>query len=694
MIIVFFLSKAIYSQIPINGFCQFDAFSIDKGYSSIFPLIYNNDSYTDLLIYNPELKKITSLAGEKNGSFTKSGVYKVPYQITCIRGLEDRSSKLKRYAFISRQNMRAGIYSFTTGGRPYLTNSIKFNSYPGSISAADINRSGTDEFLVSGSSFDGLSIISQSGGNLKENKIISNTSFSDAVFADLNNDGYPDIAAFDIIKNSLVFLYNKGGNKFKEVRSINMDQPIHSLHAVDLNLDNYPDLVYTQGNSINIIYGDFASAYNTTATINTRFYPDQIIFGDFNRNGKIDIAYINYEEGILSIIYAKNDQGFYPETIYLKKDGLRDIIPYYSKFINGIATVSLNGAIFTLKSMISISGNVDISIGANPSAISAFDAGNDGINDICFIDNYNPSLDLIVRNAEGIPDAFYSYPAYDKYTSTLVDDTEPHIKLFYCFSRGKRLIEIYKIDFSKNSVEKISIYSPGEIEDLKIQRTNNNFDNIYIAFKQKSRLGLCIMEYRDYRYTEADYFNVAADVYSASITSINEPGLIYWEKAQNGATLNKISIMNGSISSNRLFNFSEGRVSSIYSFTGDLFNNDKDASISFIHAENKNYITISNYRSTYIINAFEIPDFSLIDNSQQLYFGGIRSNSLKKLFIYSPVNQSISRIDLINKGKDIVIPHLAEANDAGSYFIKRMSTRNYHVVYTDTLNNCITIKQL
>jgi len=58
------------------------------------------------------------------------------------------------------------------------------------------------------------------------------------------------------------------------------------------------------------------------------------------------------------------------------------------------------------------------------------------------------------------------------------------------------------------------------------------------------------------------------------------------------------------------------------------------------------------------------------------------------------VNQSISRIDLINKGKDIVIPHLAEANDAGSYFIKRMSTRNYHVVYTDTLNNCITIKQL
>ena len=421
------------------------------------------------LLYSPDQKKVISLAGEKNGSFIKSGDYKIPYQITSIKGLNEKDSKIKHYAFISRQNMRAGVYAFTSGGRAYLTNSIKFNSYPENISIADVNKNGSNQFLISGPSFDGLSIISQINGTLKEKKIVSKSSFSNAVFTDLSNDGYPDIAAFNIINNSLVFYYNQGENKFKQVRTIKMDQPIYSLHAVDLNLDNYPDIMYTEGKSINIIYGDFASAYNNKTVINTRFYPDQIITGDFNRDGKIDIAYLNYEQGILSIIYAKNDQGFYPEIIYMKKDGLRSIIPYYSKFINGIASLSLNGSIFTEKNLLSISGNVNISVGADPSAITSFDDGNNGINDICYIDSYNPSLDLIVRNSDGIPSTFYSYPLFDNYNDILVDNVEPRTKTFYCFSRGKKLIEILKIDFNHNNVEKSSVYSPGVIEDLKIQ---------------------------------------------------------------------------------------------------------------------------------------------------------------------------------------------------------------------------------
>ena len=84
----------------------------------------------------------------------------------------------------------------------------------------------------------------------------------------------------------------------------------------------------------------------------------------------------------------------------------------------------------------------------------------------------------------------------------------------------------------------------------------------------------------------------------------------------------------------------------------------------------------------------------MIAGPKQLFFGETRYNGLKKLFVYSPGNNSVSRIDFINKGKDIVIPHLIDADNADYYFIKKMSSRNYHLVYTDTLNNCITIKQL
>ena len=694
MFIVFFLSKEIYPQIPINGFCQFSNFSVEKGFNSVLSLNFNNDSYTDLLLYSPEQKKVVSLSGEKNGGYLKSGIYKIPYAINSMKSLGDKDSKLKRYAFISRGNMRAGIYSITSTGRPYLTNTIKFDSYPGNISLADVNKNGNYEILVSGPSFNGLSIVSQSEGRMKEKKVVANESFSDAIFTDLSNDGYPDIAAFNQINNSLEFFYNEGGNNFKLVRSIKTDQPIHSLRSVDLNLDNYPDLIYTEGKTINIIYGDFASAYNNKTTIGTKFYPDQIISGDFNRDGIIDIAYLNCREGILSIIYAKNEHEFYPEITYLKKDGLQNIIPYYSKFINGIVSISINGNLFTEKNLPSVSGDVNISIGINPSAISTFDYANNGINDICYIDSCNPSLDIIIRNSDGIPSTFYSYPLYDDFSDIIVDNADPREKSFYCYARGKRLIEILKIDFSRNSVEKNSVYSPGNIEDLKIQKTDNNFDNIYVAFKNNSMLGLSILEYRNFRYAVANYSNLASDVYCSSITLSNGPGIIYWQKSPKGATLNKISIANGTIVSNRLSTFSGGTVSSVYSFTGDLFNNDKDASISFLQAENVSYITVSNFKSNVVVNSRELPDYTKVDSPAQLFFGETRLNGLKKLFIYSPKDNSLNRIDFINKGKDIVTPRLVQAEDVKSYFIKKMSSRNFHLVYTDKLNNCITIKQL
>ncbi len=694
LLILFFLSEEIFPQIPINGFCQFKSYNIEKGFGSLFTLNYNNDSYTDLVLYNPEQKKILSLAGKANGNFGMKNFSNVPYEITNIHSMIERNRKIKRYAFISRQNMRAGIYSFTSGGRAYLSNVIKLKSYPGNISTADINKNGTDELLVSGSGFDGLSLIYQTNSGLKEKKIIKNISFSNSVFADLSNDGYPDIAAFNVLNNSLSFFYNDGNGKFNKVRSIKFDQPIHSLRSVDMNLDNYTDLLYVKGNSINIIYGDSVSSYNNTISIPTKYYPDQIITGDFNRDGKIDLAYANYKEGILSVIFAKNEFSFYPETIYFKKNELKDIKPYYSKFINGIIALSSNGEIFTITNLPSITDNVNISLGVAPSAISFFDDGNNGINDICYIDNFTTSLNLIIRNNSGIPTLFYTYPLFENHSNIVVDNAEPRIKTFFCFSLNKKLIEILKINFGSNEVAKNVVYSPGPINDLEIKRTGNEFDNILLAYKNNSKVGLGIFEYRDYRYWMTNYSDINEKTYSLNVLSNNEPGLIYWQKHNENTILAKNTFSGGTPNRTLLYTFPFNNVSSIYSFTGDLFNNDRDATISFINTDSNYYVVVSNYKATSLIRKTEVPDFFKINNSDQLFFGETRQNGLKKLFVYFPEKQLLGRIDFINKGRDILFSKLADVDNVDDYFIKKMNFRNYHLVYTDKLTGCITIKQL
>jgi len=700
-LIALFLSLEVFPQdrqfsgpYPINGFCQFKSLNVPKNFNSLFTLNYNNDSYSDIVLYNPGQKKIVSLTGTANGAFYKPVIHYIPYQISKIQNLNELNKNIKSYAFISRVNMRAGIYSFTSYGSAYLSSSIKFSSYPGNISSGDIDKNGNDELLISGSSFDGLSIIYRNGALLKKKDIVSNINFSNAILTDLNNDGYLDIAAFNILDNSLDFYYNNSKKEFRKVRSIKLDAPVHNLHSVDMNLDEYADLIYTKGKSINIIYGDFASSYSRSIEIDTKYYPDQIITGDFNRDGKIDIAYINKNTGICSVIFAKTDDTYYPEIIYHKRMGIENIIPFYSKFISGIALIDTGGFVYTLTNLPSLANNVSVSLGAMPSAIVSFDDGNNGINDICFIDNYNSSLNMVVRNNSGIPDLLYTYPLSESHSKIIVENQEPRAKTFFCYSPGRRLIEILKADFNHNTVDKISMYSPGDIEDLRIRRIDKNFDNIYISYTKGYDAGYCIMEYRDYRYSESNYPGLGTNVINSNVTTDNPPGIIYWQKTNFGASLIKISPTGNSISSQKLYNFKVNNINSIYSYTGDLLNIDRDITLSFINENDNIKSFISDYKTTFLIKRNEMPLPASLSVPSQFYFGRTRPNGLKKLYVYDSRDNSIYRIDFIFGGKNFVMTKLIKAVDVDSFFIKSMSYRTLNVVYTDKSTNCINVKKL
>ncbi len=694
ILFAFLLSQEIFSQTPINGFCKYNSFEVNPDYSSILTLNFNDDSYTDLLLYSPYSKKVTSLAGQVNGTFGKPEESEVPFQITNIQSLIEKNKVIKRFAFTSRENMKAGIYSFTSDGKVILSGFVKFKSYPENISTADANQNGRDEILISGSAFNGLSIISQSDHGLKEKKIIENTNFSEAIFADLRSDGYSDIAAINLFNNSLFFFYNNGAGKFNLVRTIPMNGPIHALKAADIDLDNYTDLLYATGKSIVIMFGDFASAYNRIEKIKTEYQPDQIITGDFNRDGKIDIAYINYKENILSVLFAKTDTTFYPEMIYLRKNNIRTLVPYYSKFINGIAALSSEGFLYTVTNLSSISSKATMVFSSEPSAISFFDRNNNGITDICYIDKFSTSLDLVVRNNAGIPSYFYRFPLYSDQHNILVDDSDPDVKIFYCYSTGKKLVEILKVNFDKNSYTRNSIYSPGNILDLKFQTQNNLNDKIYVAYNKNKQMGFSIIEYHDYRYTYTNYFGIANNPVSASISFEKTLKILYWYEVKNSMFLSKTVFIGGVESNVSNFIYTLNNAEHIIPVTGDLLNNDKEITVSFFQYQGKQGTVIYNDYNDAQINTKELPDYFSVTNSNQLFYGQVKPNGLNKLCVYLPEKKSLTKLDFVNKGKDFVVTKLADINNLESYFVKNMSYRSYNVVYVDSSANCIKIRQL
>ncbi|MDP1994170.1 MAG: VCBS repeat-containing protein, partial [Ignavibacteria bacterium] len=323
----------------------------------------------------------------------------------------EKFDKSPKYAFVSRKQKKAGWLNVSTSGRISVANQVSFPSFPDGVSQADFNSDGKNELLISGAAFDGISVL-KNGAKIEEKKMESGTAFSQSVAIDLNSDSYPDIAAFNINNNSLQFFYNNSRSEFKLVRTIELQSPIFSLQAVDFNTDSYPDLFFICGNELRVIFGDSVSGYHRTENIKTNLKPDKYIWGDFNRDGKFDIAYLSTGSGSqpsrVSVLFQKNDGSFYPEITYLQKKGLTDLIPFYTKFVYGFASVSKDGNIYFVSNLSSFGDNSDMVFGNIPSSLSLFDNGKDGITDLCLYNSDKGLLTFVLRGKDGLPAILFS----------------------------------------------------------------------------------------------------------------------------------------------------------------------------------------------------------------------------------------------------------------------------------------------
>jgi hypothetical protein len=682
-----------FSQVPINGFCKYNRIDIDSGFINIFALNYNDDSYTDLVLYNPAKKDIETLDGNQSLSFSAPHKYKIPSEISLIRNIVDKNNKVTGYAYSSRKRMNVGIISFAKNGKPLLTNSIKLNSYPENISVADINGNSEPEFLISGKSFDGLSILTDENRKLKETKILTNSVYSFSQFMDISRDGFPDIAAFNIASLNLDLFYNNGSGKFRLVRSIPFSENIHALRAFDLDLDSMEDIIISKENSIEIYYANFNSDFDIKKVIETKYNPEKIIVGDFNKDGKMDLAYLDTKTGTISVLFGKDNRDFYPEVIYFRKNGSKDLVPFYSKFINGIAIINEYGSLYLISNFTSVSGESDISLGVSQQGLNFFDHNNDGIPDLCFIDNAENKLNLVLRNTSGIPSSFYSIPLVGEETKIFPDYLGKNKVTFYCYTEGKKLIESVKMDFGNSTIEKKSFYVQKGIVGIRTEHKQENGIKLFVVQLDYGKLSLSLFNSISANYLNSTY-TIADNVVNVSCGMENSQSLCFWQNNNDSLILYRATFSNNFENPELKYSIKIKKDYNIQSLTGCFFTNNQDAYFSIIHSPELNLALTLSGNTVCIVDRKEIIEKLTVSNIKRFYVAPYNFKGLDKIFFYSDRDKNIKKIDLMNKGKNIIISPVADVQFAGDYFMKNMNMRNFHLVFTNNKENCITIKQL
>ena len=478
-----------------------------------------------------------------------------------------------------------------------------------------------------------------------------------------------------------------------KVRSIPIEGRIKSIYSFDLNADGYEDLIFVKDDSIVIFFGDFRSSFENSVTVNPKYYPDKIIIGDFNKDGKIDLAYINNDEEILSVIFAKDEMNFYPEIIYLKKLGIKNIIPFYSKFINGICGISSKGELFTITILTSFAENTQIAFAAEPTAINYFDSDDNGIIDLCFLDKYTNSLITILRNSAGVPNFYYSFQLFQTQSELLAYNISPNVEVFYCYSPGKKLIETFTVDYSTGNSERNSVYSDGDILDLKAKKDSDGKINVYSVYRKSEVLGLDIFQNQVNNYSNINPEIKVKDI-ASNVALGNGKFIYFWQKSKNNLKFFSKDFSENSSPIKERFSLPLNEYFKIISFTGDLLNKDKDASISFLTSEKDTFAVVSTDGKSSIIKKGSQTGSLNVESNDQIYSGEMRFNGLKKIFIYYPQKQRVDKIDFLNGGEKLISTKIADAFNLNRYFIKNMNFNNYHIVFTKKNDSPISIKKI
>jgi uncharacterized protein YjdB len=185
-------------------------------------------------------------------------------------------------------------------------------TYPYSVAVGDFNGDGVPDLVVANNGGNNVSVLLGNGDGTFQaavNYAAGGGPYS-VVVGDFNNDGWMDLAVANQLSNNVSILMGNGDGTFQAPVNYAAGSYPDSLAITDANGDGIADLlVADQFGSVTVLSGRSDGTFNTSmifyfGTPGSFSGPTAVVAGDFNGDGKADIAVSSYGGGVTVLLQS------------------------------------------------------------------------------------------------------------------------------------------------------------------------------------------------------------------------------------------------------------------------------------------------------------------------------------------------------------------------------------------------------
>lgn len=251
-----------------------------------------------------------------------------------------------------KTDLAAGVHnsslaiSFKGDGAGHLTakNDIPLTHTPTGILVTDLNQDGADDIVTNGDSTASISVALSNGNGTFPTPAaytVYGAQYRTAT-GDFNGDGIPDLAVANY-SNVVSILLGTGTGTFGSPTTFNAGISPHDIVSGDFNGDGKLDLIVSNMDAtapaINVLIGNGAGAFAAPIPYPVSARTDFLVTGDFNQDGKLDVAVNNFDTSTVSVMLGNGDGSFGAKTDFpagfapndmirvdLNNDGVPDVV--------------------------------------------------------------------------------------------------------------------------------------------------------------------------------------------------------------------------------------------------------------------------------------------------------------------------------------------------------------------------------